>query len=226
MIDHIELHMFSNSTVNAPCVDMFADTYESFVKTFGVRMIPIIWVDPNPYTDKADEYIDNLRKMFPNSIVTKTVSFSDSYIKAIRSSQQKFLFMLEHDWRFLPNINHSLQHIVKVMDDNNILHLRFNKRMNAAVKWDKNIKSRKVGDINMCFVTNLSNNPHIINRKLYIDTAYKYVAVEPGSKGIEEKLKFSKKANPYNIEGAIYGSLGYKPTIKHVDGRKKYEKKK
>ncbi len=69
-------------------------------------------------------------------------------------------------------------------------------------------------DVKVCQVTNLSNNPHIIDREIYIsDGLVDIIKLKPGSDGIENELLISNK------KGHIYGKKGLGPTIKHIDGR-------
>lgn len=209
---NFELHIFTNSTVSAPSTTIIETTYESFCKCFNEEIIPIVWYDPKPNTDNADEYLINLKKIFPN--VNLTTSLSDGYIKAITNSSAEFLFMLEHDWHFMPNITHSLNEICDLMTNDNIVHLRFNKRDNCPVRADKRLQEVK-SSITYCITPFLSNNPHIIKKDLYLEKALPYIKNESGSKGIEQRLQKVK-----SIEGAIYGPLNYTNTIKHLDGRK------
>jgi len=62
---------------------------------------------------------------------------------------------------------------------------------------------------------NMSNNPHIIDRKKYNDIILQHIRLRPSSKGIEEELNAQNK-----FFSCIYGGLNYPATINHVDGRK------
>jgi hypothetical protein len=126
--------------------------------------------------------------------------------------------MLEHDWVFVKQrITHTLEEICQAMDDNNLIHFRFNKRKNIEHSWDTSLIEKK-GKVPYCLSPNLSNNPHIINRQLYISVALDKIKLLKNSKGIEEVLLKEK-----DLYGAIYGSKHFDNTIIHLDGRKTNE---
>lgn len=209
---NIELHIFTNSTISAPNTKIIETTYQSFCDCFNTKIIPTIWYDPKPNIEKANDYLNNLKNIFP--VVNETTSLSDGYIRAISNSSTEFLFMLEHDWEFLQNITHSLEEICNLMINDNLIHLRFNKRKNIVKHTDKFLKEVKKENITYCITPSLSNNPHIINRQKYISEALKYTRNFSGSKGIEQRLNKVK-----SLKGAIYGPLNYANTIEHLDGK-------
>jgi hypothetical protein len=190
---------------------MIEQTFQSFKEIFSVDIQPTIWCDPNPNIEKSQEYLTNLKKIFPK--VNQTNSLSDGYTRAIKESDADFLFMLEHDWEFLSTITHSLNNIIEVMDQEKIIHLRFNKRSNVAKKFDKELKEVKHKKLTYCFTNGVSNNPHIINRKHYLDEALQYITVREKSFGIEKEL------SNRGIYAAIYGPENYPATILHKDGK-------
>ena len=210
----IELHLFTNSTVNSPSTTHIEETYQSFLDTFKANMKITVWCDPNPNTNFSKEYSEKLSKLFPK--VVPTVSLSDGYTKAVRSSDCDFLFMLEHDWIFLPTITNTLEEILDQMQDDKIMHLRFNKRQTVVKLSDKFLTEKKGKSFSYCVTPSVSNNPHIIARKLYSKKALKYLQSTNGSKGIEEVLSSQKE-----ILGAIYGPLDYPKTCEHINGRQK-----
>jgi hypothetical protein len=106
---NLELHVFTNSTINAPDTKIISQTYQSFQNIFGKNILPTVWCDPNPNISQAHQYILNLREIFPT--VRLSQSLSDGYIKAINKSRAEYLFMLEHDWEFLPSITHTLEEV-------------------------------------------------------------------------------------------------------------------
>lgn len=207
----LELHIFTNSTISSPSTSMIEDTFNSFKKTFSINLKPIVWCDLNPNIEKSIEYVHNLKNIF--SEVHQTNSLSDGYVKSIHNSNSDFLFMLEHDWEFLSTITHDLNEIIEVMNIEKIVHLRFNKRSNIAKKFDKELKAVDHHKMPYCTTNGVSNNPHIINRKMYIDEALKFVNVREKSFGIEKEL--SNKG----ICAAIYGGENYPATILHKDGK-------
>jgi hypothetical protein len=208
---NIELHLFTNSTVNAPSTFLVEETYNSFLKIFQTEMPLNVWVDSNPNKINFNHYYENLNKLFDN--VTITSSLSDGYLKAVEQSNSDFMFMLEHDWVFNNNIKHSLENILEVMTNDNLLHFRFNKRKNIIKNWDKELTEVKNPILNYCLTSNLSNNPHIINRSKWIKEAKHFIKNQKGNIGIEQELI---KAN---LKGAIYGGLNYPNTIDHLNGK-------
>lgn len=211
----IELSIFTNSIPTAPSTAILEKTFRSFVDTFGG--IPAkLYLDPKPNRAAADDYIRNLRKQFGlNPIIT--TSLSDGYIRSIKESKADYLFQLEHDWTF-QNINHSLPQILEAMAAANIYHFRFSKHPNTLtpglMKWQTIMVEKESAGIKYCETDNLSNNPHIIDRKYYLENILSRITILPGSRGIEENL--TKK----ELIGCQYGPLDYPETIKHLQGRK------
>jgi len=210
----IELNIITNCSMESPSTEMILKTYSSFCKAFKIELIPIIWCDPNPNPERYQKYKKNLQKNFP--VVNKTSSQAESYVSAIKNSNERFLFMLEHDWEFyFENILHSLSEIVSVMKQENLYHLRFNKRNNKLAGWDKWIEEKNCNGFGYCLTPQLSNNPHIIDKKYYIKNGLvDLIKVEKGRHKVEGPLT----KHP-DLFGAIYGPLGHPKTIKHLDGR-------
>lgn len=206
----IELHVFTNSTHTAPSTKLIEKTIQSFTNLFG-PFNPTVWCDINPNIAASNEYIANLKKLFKS--VNETSSLSDGYVQAVKKSNSKFLFMLEHDWVFNNNILHPLNTILEVMDKENLMHLRFNKRMTVAKKFDKGLIEINHPIMPYCKTAGISNNPHIINKELYVKLALPLINIREKSYGIEKELSSS------NLFGAIYGPLNYANTITHLDGK-------
>ena len=207
----IQLHMFTNATASAPGTALIQTTYQSFTNTFGHNIAVTVWCDPNPNTDQAPSYMANLRELFP--LVHETRSLSDGFVRAIESSTAPYLFMLEHDWRFLPTIQHGLTDIMAAMEAQDLLHLRFNKRANIAKKSDRALQAVDYPRMPYCTTGFLSNNPHIIHRERYIKRALQWITVREKTFGIEKDLSQG------HLTGAIYGSAGHPATIEHLDGK-------
>ena len=210
----ISLNIFTNCTLSAPRTDVIERTYKSFIDTFGPDYPVTVYCDPHPNYKQGKYYIEALEKLFP--VVIKTDSLSDGYIKAVNNTDAEFCVMLEHDWQFnKPLIKHSLEQICEIMQKNNIYHLRFNKRQNIKAGWDTQFTPTDVNGFKCCISNNMSNNPHIIDRKKYINEMIKYLKILPGSKGIEEELNKTEKYFSY-----IYGPENYPATVTHLDGRR------
>ena len=139
-----------------------------------------------------------------------STGLADGYIKAIQSNTDDYLFMLEHDWEFIRKPDHSLQEICEMMKRDGITHLRFNKRENIIKKkYDTWLTDKGW----YCETPFVSNNPHIIDRKAYLEYIKNgWIQRSKGSKGIEEII--SK-----HINGAVYGRLGHPQMVRHLNGR-------
>lgn len=156
-----------------------------------------------------------------NFQIITTNCLAEGFLYSIKNLSSEFVFQMEHDWIFIEeNIRHSLQDILVCMKQENIEYLRFNKRQNVIAGSDAILKEI-ITDNNFDYTitNNGSNNPHIINRQLYIkEKYYTFIKITKGSGGIEENLNNKLK------KGVLYGKLNYPPTIIHLDGRKNFEK--
>jgi len=210
----IALSIFTNCTKSAPSTKIIERTYKSFCDTFG-EIKPTVFMDINPNCDKSSEYKDNLLKLFPKIIATG--SLSAGYVESIKNSSDDYLFQLEHDWIFDKSvIKHSLKEILEVMEAEQIYFFRFNKRQNLPAGWDTKITPMKsASGFDYCLCNNMSNNPHVINRKYYIENMLKYVKIVPSSKGIEENLNAAKK-----FQCSLYGKYGEFAAVHHLDGKR------
>lgn len=177
------LNVFTHP-INNPTIDQ---TVLSFIRTFGNDLPMKVWEDGR-----------------------NTKGLADGYIKAVKECKSDYIFMLEHDWEFIHRPEHSLKEIIKMMNEEGIVHLRFNKRKNEAVNMDTYMKDKGW----YCATPFVSNNPHIISRKAYLGFIEQgWIKNLPGSRGIEEELS-------NYITGAVYGGVGYRQVIKHLNGGK------
>ena len=207
----IQLHIFTNAIAAAPDTQLIQHTWQSFVHIFGADVPVEVWCDPNPNTDRAPDYLARLRDIFPR--VNETSSLSDGFVRAVTTSTAPYLFMLEHDWRFLPTIQHGLTDIMVAMEAQDLLHLRFNKRANVAKKSDRALQAVTYDPMPYCTTGFLSNNPHIIHRERYITRALPWITVREKTFGIEKDLSQGR------LTGAIYGPADYPATVEHLDGK-------
>lgn len=210
----IELHIFTNFTNISSSGELIKNTVNSFNAVFN-PIYTTVWCHADIKNNEHLEYIDILKLNFANVNISK--SLSDGYVKAVTTSNSDYLFMLEHDWNFLNNITHSLDNVINQMEDSNLLHLRFNKLDNTVNRWDSSLAEITGKYFSYCITPALSNNPHLINRKKYIEQALPVIMIRKGAKGLEERLTFRS-----NLTGAIYGSLNFPKTISHTDGRGAY----
>jgi len=199
-----ELHIFTNYIKKDPTI---FETYNSFVEMFGYCNLTV-WAHLDVKSDQ--EYLNKLETAFNDVRISRSLSWG--YVNAIKNSEADFMFMLEHDWLFLDNIDHSIETILNQMELDNLCHLRFNKNNNVKNLHDYQLTEIKGDYFSYCLTPEVSNNPHVINRKLYLEQAFDFIKIKKGSRGIEETLKEK------NVSSAIYGPLNYKSTILHLDG--------
>lgn len=211
MRNDVSVHIFTNATASAPDTQLIQRTYSSFCQTFGADVAVTVWCDPHPNTDQGTAYLANLRGLFHE--VNQTHSLSDGFVQAVTTGTTPYLFMLEHDWQFLPTVRHSLTEIMAAMDAQDLLHLRFNKRANVAKKSDRALQAVEYPSMPYCTTGFLSNNPHIIHRDRYRQRALQWITIREKTFGIEKDLSQG------HLTGAIYGPAGYPATVEHLDGK-------
>lgn len=211
MRNDISLHVFTNATTSAPDTQLIERTYRSFCETFGNDIAVTVWCDPKPNTEQGAAYITKLNGLFDR--VNETQSLSDGFVRAVNTATTAYLFMLEHDWQFLPTIRHGLTEIMAAMEAQDLLHLRFNKRANVAKKSDRALQPVDYPAMPYCTTGFLSNNPHIIHCERYIKRALQWITVREKTYGIEKDLSQG------HLQGAIYGPAGYPATVEHLDGK-------
>lgn len=213
----IELNIFTNCTRSAPRLKIIKATMRSFLDTFG-EMPFRIFIDPGPKNVAFEQYKANIESSFATKNIVMTSGLSDGYVRSIKESEADYLFQLEHDWTF-QNITHSIDEILAAMAKAGIYHFRFSKHPNTIteqlMKWQTVMIEKEAAGVKYCETDNLSNNPHIIDRKYYLKNLINRISVLPGSRGIEGNL--TKKG----LVGCQYGGLDYPRTIIHLQGRKK-----
>ena len=200
--------VFTNSTINSPSMYPIEETIKSYINTFGDAEF-VVYLDKNPNTDKADEYKNKLEQKYK---IVETKGLADGFIKAVTQNDDEYLFMLEHDWMF-QNIYHNLDQILSLMKKNNIYYFGFNKNHN---KLGKGIYSSYMNQIDDDIVyvecDSLSNYPHIIDRKYYLNNVIHKIKFKGGSYGVESNLTNKE------LVACRYGGLSYPPTLKHLNG--------
>lgn len=208
----MQVNLFTNCHDFAPDTSLVEKTYGSFVDTFGEQPV-CVWCDPHPRVEVALQYEENLLKLF--SDVRMTSSLANGYIRSIVEGDERFVFQLEGDWFFhKERISNSLEELEDLMLRQGLYHFRFNKRANIIAGWDYSLLEVKE-TIPYCVTSNLSNNPHIIDRLEYKNNLLGYLKDRDGSHGIEEELNKAGK-----FTSGIYGPLLYPAAITHLDGRK------
>ena len=211
----IDLNIFTNCTQNfSSSSELITNTYRSFVSKFSLDYVNNvrIFVDPNPRVENLRKYVHQITTSIPNNGVHVVESLADGYIKSTEISTADYIFQLEHDWEFTDAITHSLVEVIKAMKFGNMEHLRFNKRKNVNMFLDK-LEEQSVNGITFCKTPFRSNNPHIINRKAYLNKWNDVFDLnEKGSRGIENNL--------LSAGGYIYGGYNHPQQITHTDGRR------
>ena len=212
----VDLNIFTNCTKNfSNNASLITNTFNSFVDTFSLDLINNIrvFVDPQPKDCNLNNYIEQIKKNIPYDEIIITNGLADGYIKSINICESDYLFQLEHDWIFTKNIKHSLNDIMSLIVGIDSEHFRFNKRSNV-VHGEDVLVERSYDGMKYCKTPIRSNNPHIINRKSYIDKWNAHINLNNilnGSNGIENNLK--------NTGGFVYGPMHMSQSIIHTDGK-------
>ena len=212
----LDVNIFTNCTKNhSSNADMLINTWQSFIQRFGVRHINSlrIFIDPRPKQKNIESYVNDIEANLKyNHEIHITNGLADGYIKSTQVSQTDFIFQLEHDWEFLSTIKHDLDFIVNCMKKEGMQHLRFNKRANINMPFETLTEIHSLG-FKFCKTQGRSNNPHIIDRKSYLDTWNNNINLSNHPKrsdGIENNLT--------DTLGYIYGGYQYPQQIHHTDG--------
>ena len=211
----ITLCLFTNCHKGCLIEPTIFRTLRSFKKTFGEPEKLEIYCDPNPNPKDYDEYAREIEKQTGIKPI-KTTGLDNGWIMALNNATTKYLFMLEGDWQFYPDsIHHSLDGIKKMMSDNKLWFLLFNKHRNDkelnGTKWQTYFDET---DKDYCLSDRFSNNPNILEVDYFKKNIVPMVNWTIGGAGrIEESLQ--KK-----VHIAVYGKLGNERTIKHLNGRR------
>lgn len=214
----IELNIFTNCIESEKRFEIIKETTLSCFDTFKIKPSKI-YIDKYPKEKVFEKYKLQLKKYF-NCPIIETKGLSDGYIKSIKESKSDYLFQMEHDWIFNKElIKHSLEEIIDVMKKRKIYHFRFSKHTNELrselMKWQTIMNEKDYNGFKYCETNNMSNNPHIIDRKKYLKDIIQRIKIKPKAEGIEEEL--TKK----DLISCQYGALKYPPTISHLQGRKR-----
>lgn len=211
----VALAVFTNCTndiLTAPTIHKTLRSYFNVLKPNHETVK--IYCDPYPNEQYITDYLKDLKKTGFDVTITK--SLSDGYRKALDLNAD-YLFMLEHDWLFIKErITHKLDEIIKIMERDNLWFMGFNRLMNDEslndTKWQTYFHKRTH---EYCLTDRVSNNPHVINRKYYLEHIAPLIDwTVKGAGYIEQRLQ----KNGHEV--AIYGNFGLEPTLIHLDGRK------
>jgi len=256
----VTIAFMTNYTLDIPNIIKQKDTIESFYKIFKPSgNIEInIFCDEKPlskieeeftlfngdryndYKIPGDEYIKKLKEIdyFKDAKIIKTKSLCDGYIKAVNMCKTNYLFFLEHDWLFLDNINHTINDLVKFLDNNKEINsILFNKIRNSPLNWQTITPLRK--EIPICLTNRQSNNPNIL--RISHAKEIRLPLIKPEGCSVHKEVQFYKMPGfnlPHSCGGiecelsewcnskekvnilgtVIYGRKGYNPTVVHSDG--------
>lgn len=253
----------TNYTLDIPNINKQKKTIESFYSVFKINeLLPtFVFCDEKPlskiegeielynknkyvdYKIPGEEYKNNLKniELLKHAIFINTYSLCDGYKKALSLCKTKYLFFLEHDWVFLPNISHSLKNLIECMDKNNeINNILFNKQSNIQTQNQRIYNSKKY-DIPLLLTNRQSNNPNLLRIEHAKKIRDPLIKNEGCSlhKGIEFFYLFNSMKIPNYCGGIecelcnycgdnenktkilgtyLYGELGKNHTIIHSDG--------
>lgn len=213
----IDLNIFTNCTEKySDDASLIKNTYESIIKVFGDEHLGKvrIFMDPQPCSEKVHGYRAHIQEAISGwDGIFITDGLADGYIKSTEVCESDYIFQVEHDWEFLPTIKHSLEFLVGCMKKQGMDHLRFNKRNNIHAV-NESLTEIQVNGCTFCKTTKRSNNPHIINRKSYLNGWNDRIDLSNTPKradGIENMM--------VGLTGYIYGEYNYPQQIEHTDGR-------
>lgn len=216
-----KLNVFTNSSGLPGLFGILKKTVNSFEECFvkkGKKIPMTVWVDPLPDKGAFPEYIEKLKKDFED--VRETKGLADGYLQSLEEDYE-YLFQLEHDWAFdKEKIVDSLPKILTAMKKGSIPFLRFNMRPNVVQLGDTELEEVCFNGVKMCKTPGYSNNPHIIDRKLYRKFFKRFICLDGGPHGIEECIPKDKTVG----KKFIYGPFEHPSTIIHLDGRKSIPK--
>lgn len=211
----LDVNLFTNCTEKySNDSSLIKNTLNSFRERFGDCINNLnIFIDPQPNEENYETYkkaiLEDIR---PDNII-KTNGLADGYVESTKFCETEYIFQLEHDWNFLPTITHSLEFLVNCMRKTGMEHLRFNKRHNIHAVNEK-LTEIEVDGCKFCKTTKRSNNPHIIDRKQYLEQWNRYIDLSNTPKradGIENQM--------VGLTGYIYGPFNHPTQIFHTDGR-------
>lgn len=209
------LAIFTNCTNDILKDPTIFKTLESYFDVLKPNHTTVqIFCDPAPNPRYLPKYLKRLQELGIGIKVTK--GLADGYRQAL-DFDTDYVYMLEHDWQFLAeNIHHTLDEIIAIMERDNLWYMNFNRLFNDDsindTKWQTYMNP---ATDEYCLTDRVSNNPHIINRKYYLENIANRVDWKlRGAGRIEQVLQKN------GLEVAEYGAYGSPPTIKHLNGRK------
>lgn len=206
-------------------------TIDSF-KSMVDKDIPIIIGYDNHNDNIYKQILETYCKNYNYSlVVTDNSNLSQNLINSIENINTKYVFILEHDWEFISNIN--LSSLITLMDNyNNINYIRFNKRKTILFEpFDSPLEEINIDGINLLKVWSYSGNPHIVRTSFLKDIVVKVIEISKWKnhpkRGMEasmtELIKLKAKkfglGTSHNMFGTyIYGKMGDNAVVTHIGG--------
>lgn len=244
----IPTHMSQKGRVNAafgpPKLGWVQKTLESLQRCVPATRDLETWVVMNSHPERPGDaaYISQLRCWCATKELWLHIDDSPGY-RGVRCNlinwfPKKYLFLVEHDWEFLEDIQ--LEHIIRAFEENEGLnYMRFNKRPNTV--FPKPTSTGRTGSeiycspitlsgIPMCATPNYSNNPHIERMSKYrnwVDIVKKrnvHVGGNMGAGGFEHPLqeqslddleRWGQMTRDREWGTFIYGGLNHPAVIQH-----------
>lgn len=250
----IHLNIYTNTNYNKDYFPYIGEAYNSFVKYFGQRKTTV-WFDPHPNEnpDFVAEYKKNIETLLPGVEIKMTESHREGWTRAVLESDCEYVFHLEHDFK-LQRISHTMEQIIDVMREDNIVYMKFQKHPNNMFRvhnktwgyleaWSgrtmiptpipkKNVRH----NLEYFTLCTCPNQPQIINRQFYKDIIIPYLEKRwatsltqnnwKGRGGIERNMQHLTSRIP-ELQGyllAVYGGWEQGTCAYHLDARKDEDK--
>ena len=177
-------------------------------------------INYSKYFEKLDEYI----KSYSNIKIVKREDhghLTGNIRNALQYVNSKYILVIQHDFPFIRKFN--IQKVIYDMEENNNLkHVRFNKRKNYKRGTDalNDLFGLQIKQENYTYTRtpSWSDNNHLCLTQYYTDIVMKEC---PDGRAMEQKLiRKSKNEELHKKYGTyLFGELNHPQVIKHTNGR-------
>lgn len=177
-------------------------------------------INYSKYFEKLDEYI----KSYSNIKIVKREDhghLTGNIRNALQYVNSKYILVIQHDFPFIRKFN--IQKVIYDMEENNNLkHVRFNKRKNIKVASDarNDLFGLQIKQENYTYTRtpSWSDNNHLCLTQYYTDIVMKEC---PDGCPMEHKLiRKNKNEELHKKYGTyLFGELNHPQVIKHTNGR-------
>ncbi len=217
----LNLNVFSNVASPDPARCLVPDAVRSVRAGLGLGdfagLLVRVFVDPNPNPGAFSTWERAIVDGLPGERVEVVPSrgLADGFLRSLAMTEGEVALQWEHDFVLLPGrITHTASDIAHHMKRLSINHLRFNKRMNRVAGYDHVMRPAGDAAFPVCRVNGRSNNPQMIEVAWYREMAAPWIdPASPRAEGLEGRLCLRLGG------GHVYGPLGKRPAIAHLDGR-------